>query len=89
MPDIAGFKQAGLDLADEAEAVASREAHEEAMKQIKKAARGKLNKFETPQKFMLVGPEWTPDNGLLTAAMKLKRPVLKKRYLTQLESMYA
>ena len=89
VPDIAGFKQAGLDLADEAEAVASREAHEEAMKQIKKAARGKLNKFETPQKFMLVGPEWTPENGLLTAAMKLKRPVLKKRYLAQLESMYA
>lgn len=31
--------------------------------------------------------EWTPDSGLTTAAMKIRRPQLEKHYKTEIESM--
>lgn len=39
-----------------------------------------LKKAEIPTKIVLVLDEWTPDNGLLTAAMKLKRSLIKAKY---------
>ncbi|CAG2119182.1 unnamed protein product, partial [Medioppia subpectinata] len=33
----------------------------------------KLKRIEIPTKIMICAEEWTPDNGMLTAAMKLKR----------------
>ena len=43
-------------------------------KQIQKyGSNAKLNKFEIPAKITLCSEEWTPDNGLVTAAMKIKR----------------
>ena len=40
----------------------------------------KLAKFEIPRKLHLAADEWTVENGLLTAAMKLKREALKAKY---------
>lgn len=39
-----------------------------------------LKKAEIPTKILLVSDEWTPDNGLLTAALKLKRSLIKAKY---------
>jgi long-chain acyl-CoA synthetase len=36
----------------------------------------------------VAGEEWTPQNGLLTAAMKLKRKELLAHYAAQIKKMY-
>ncbi len=47
----------------------------------------KLAKFEIPRKLHLVTDEWTVENGLLTAAMKLKREALKTKYDARLTEL--
>ena len=47
-----------------------------------------LQKFEIPKKITLVLDEWTPDTGLVTAAMKLKRKEVEKFYNDQITQMY-
>ena len=47
-----------------------------------------LQKFEIPKKVTLVLDEWTPDTGLVTAAMKLKRKEVEKFYNDQITQMY-
>lgn len=47
-----------------------------------------LKKAEIPQKIRIVSDEWTPDNGILTAAMKLKRSSIKARYSSIIEEMF-
>ena len=37
----------------------------------------------------LVAEEWTAENELLTAALKLKRPVIFKKYLTDIQRMFS
>lgn len=54
--------------------------------QVAKAA--KLDKFELPAKIKLIPESWTPESGLVTAALKLKREPLKARYKNELEKMY-
>ncbi|ELP91883.1 long-chain-fatty-acid--CoA ligase, putative [Entamoeba invadens IP1] len=39
--------------------------------------------------FTLVPEEWTPENGLLTAALKLKRPAINLKYLPQIQQMFS
>ena len=48
-----------------------------------------LQKFEIPKKITLVLDEWTPDTGLVTAAMKLKRKEVEKFYSSKITDMYA
>jgi len=38
----------------------------------------KLTGFEIPQKIGLVADPWTPENDMLTAAMKLKRNQVRR-----------
>lgn len=54
-------------------------------------AKGKLAKFEIPTKVYVVPPSrtWTPENDLLTAAMKLKRKPIEKAFASEIEAMYA
>ena len=47
-----------------------------------------LEKFEIPKKITLVTDEWTPESGLVTAAMKLKRKELEKYYSIEIQTMY-
>ena len=47
-----------------------------------------LEKFEIPKKITLVSDEWTPDSGLVTAAMKLKRKAIEQYYAREIEHMY-
>ena len=48
-----------------------------------------LQKFEIPKKIALVLDEWTPDTGLVTAAMKLKRKEVETFYSSKITDMYA
>ena len=47
-----------------------------------------LQKFEVPKKISLCLDEWTPESGLVTAAMKLKRKELENYYSTDIKQMY-
>jgi len=54
----------------------------------------KLAEFEIPRKYCLLPnvdglPPWTPENDLLTAAMKLKRPVIVRTYTADIDALYA
>ncbi|KAJ1542506.1 long-chain fatty acid-CoA ligase [Cladochytrium tenue] len=48
-----------------------------------------LTPAEVVRAVHVVGEEWTPQNGMLTAAMKVKRVDLLKRYATEVAAMYA
>jgi len=48
----------------------------------------RLEKFEIPGALTLSNIEWTPDTGLTTAAMKLKRKPLQDYYKEDLARMY-
>ena len=54
--------------------------------QVGKAA--KLDKFEIPAKIKLVPDPWTPESGLVTAAVKIKREQLKNKFKNELNKLY-
>jgi long-chain acyl-CoA synthetase len=47
-----------------------------------------LARFEQLKKVILVAEEFSPENGALTASMKLRRRVVEERYRTQIDAMY-
>ena len=47
-----------------------------------------MEKFELPKKITLVTDEWTPDSGLVTAAFKIRRIFILKRYESEIKQMY-
>ncbi|KAI5660638.1 hypothetical protein M9H77_19961 [Catharanthus roseus] len=55
----------------------------------KVAKEAKLDKFELPAKIKLLPDPWTPESGLVTAALKLKREQLKAKFKDELEKLYA
>ncbi len=54
--------------------------------QVAKAT--KLDKFETPAKIKLLPDQWTPESGLVTAALKIKREQLKAKFKNDLDILY-
>lgn len=50
--------------------------------------KGKLEKFEIPQKITLCTEVWTPAMDLLTEAMKLKRRPIENKYKADIDRMY-
>ena len=49
----------------------------------------RLEKFEIPRAVFLVSDVWTPESGLLTAAMKLKRKALETAFSAEIVVMYS
>ena len=47
-----------------------------------------LTKREIPAKIKLCAEEWTTENGLLTAALKLKRTAIIDKYKTDINKMF-
>ncbi len=43
-------------------------------------AKGKLERFEIPRALVLIPESWTPETGLVTASMKIRRRQIKERY---------
>jgi len=50
--------------------------------------KGKLERFEIPQKITLCDEVWTPELGLVTDAFKLKRKELSRHYEDAIKLMY-
>jgi len=48
----------------------------------------KLVDFEIPKKYALISELWTPENDLLTAAMKLKRPIIAEKHKADIAKLY-
>ena len=48
-----------------------------------------LARYEQLKRVILVAEEFTPENGILTASMKLRRREVEERYRSQIEKMYA
>ncbi|KAH7524523.1 hypothetical protein FEM48_Zijuj06G0128500 [Ziziphus jujuba var. spinosa] len=56
---------------------------------VKEAKKGRLEKFEIPAKIKLLSNPWTPETGLVTAALKIKREVIRKAFSEDLSKLYA
>jgi len=56
--------------------------------QIVSAAKGRLQNFEVPKNLRLISDQWTPEGGLLTSAMKLKRKQIQNKYQLHIDQMY-
>ncbi|WOH00523.1 hypothetical protein DCAR_0519888 [Daucus carota subsp. sativus] len=54
---------------------------------VGKAAR--LEKFELPAKIKLLSEPWTPETGLVTAALKIKRDAIRKAFSVDLAQLYS
>ena len=48
-----------------------------------------LARFEKLKRVLLVPDEFTPDNGIMTPTLKLRRRVVEERYRQQIDDLYA
>ncbi|CAN1240344.1 Long chain acyl-CoA synthetase 9, chloroplastic [Linum grandiflorum] len=55
---------------------------------VKEAKKLKLEKFEIPAKIKLLSNAWTPESGLVTAALKIKREAIRKTFSEELSKLY-
>ena len=55
---------------------------------VQAAKVGRLEKFEVPAKIVLLPEPWTPESGLVTAALKLKREQIKTKFKDDLDKLY-
>ncbi|KAI5565820.1 hypothetical protein BDE02_14G145400 [Populus trichocarpa] len=70
------------ELCNEADAVSE---VEQSLSKVAKALR--LDKFETPAKIKLLPDPWTPESGLVTASLKIKREQLKSKFKDELQKL--
>ncbi|KAK6142351.1 hypothetical protein DH2020_022699 [Rehmannia glutinosa] len=81
--------ESGVKYTDFSELCEKAEAKNEVQQSIVKAAKAaKLDKFEIPAKIQLLPDPWTPESGLVTAALKLKREQIKSKFKDELEKLY-
>lgn len=50
--------------------------------------KAKLLKTEIPSKLLVVSEEWSPDSGLVTAAMKIRRKNITDHYKRDINRLY-
>ena len=55
---------------------------------VKTGQSSNINKKEIPVRIRLVPEEWTPDNDMLTAAIKMKRKNVENRYHKEIQSLF-
>ncbi|GJN07241.1 hypothetical protein PR202_ga25059 [Eleusine coracana subsp. coracana] len=80
----------GITYTDFSDLCQKQETVKEVLQSLAKAAKQvRLEKFEIPAKIKLIPEPWTPESGLVTAALKLKREVIKKAYGTELAQLYS
>ncbi|KAJ6834374.1 long chain acyl-CoA synthetase 9, chloroplastic [Iris pallida] len=80
----------GISFSDFADLCQKQEVVKEVQGSLVQAAKqARLEKFETPSKIKLMSEAWTPESGLVTAALKLKREVIRKTFAEDLTKLYA
>jgi len=93
VPNIRALKQLAKQLNKESLTHAEMCRDQEIIKEVTKALRqhgmnANLQKNEIPTKIMLVVEDWTPDSGLVTAALKLRRKNIQEKYKQEISKMY-
>ena len=58
------------------------------LKDIQEHAKDKLEPFEIPRGIILTPGPWTPDSGLVTPSMKLRRNPIKQRFQEDIDQAY-
>ncbi|XP_075521636.1 long chain acyl-CoA synthetase 8-like [Primulina tabacum] len=82
-------RDSGIKYGDFPDLCKKSEAKNEVQQSLFKAAKAaKLEKSEIPAKVTLLPEPWTPESGLVTAALKLKRESLKSKFKDELELLY-
>ncbi|CAA2992021.1 long chain acyl- synthetase 9, chloroplastic [Olea europaea subsp. europaea] len=80
----------GIEYSDFSDLCQKEETVKEVYASLLKAAKGaRLEKFETPAKIKLLSEAWTPESGLVTAALKIKREVVRKTFSDELAKLYS
>ncbi|KAD5318191.1 hypothetical protein E3N88_18137 [Mikania micrantha] len=83
-------QSAGINYKDFADLCDKKETISEVQQSLTKVGKdAKLDKFEIPAKIKLMPDPWTPESGLVTAALKLKREPLKAKFKDDLQMLYA
>ncbi|CAN8270590.1 unnamed protein product [Cochlearia groenlandica] len=83
-------EEAAVEYSGIAELCEKSEAVKEVQQSLTKAAKAaKLEKFEIPAKIKLLSEPWTPESGLVTAALKIKREQIKAKFKDELHNLYA
>ncbi|CAI5941960.1 unnamed protein product [Closterium sp. NIES-64] len=86
---VAWAKAQGVDSSDYAALCANPDAVSQVLESLAEVSKeGKLQKFEVPARIKLLQEPWTPDSGLLTAALKLKRDVVRRKFQQDLDALY-
>ncbi|KAF8007411.1 hypothetical protein BT93_K1425 [Corymbia citriodora subsp. variegata] len=81
--------EAGVNYSDYVELCDKNEAVTEIKRSLSEVAKpAKLDKFEIPAKIKLLPEPWTPELGLVTAALKIKREQLKAKFRDELQKLY-
>lgn len=80
-------KNIGIEEKEITEICNNENVHEALLKELKSFLRGKLCRTEIPQRLWLFAEPWTPADGLLTEAMKLKRKAIEKRFNNEIRKM--
>lgn len=93
VPNNRALKQLAKQLNKESLTHAEMCRDQEIIKEVTKALRdhgmnANLQKNEIPTKIMLVTEDWTPDSGLVTAALKLRRKNIQEKYQQEISKMY-
>lgn len=82
-------KEAGINFGDFSQLCENRETISEVQGSLSKVAKdAKLQKFEIPERIMLAADPWTPESGLVTAALKIKREQVKAKFKNELQQLY-
>ncbi|KAK7393771.1 hypothetical protein VNO78_22335 [Psophocarpus tetragonolobus] len=83
-------QQSGIEHRDFSELCSKPETVTEVLQSITKVAKAtKLVKSEIPAKIKLLPDPWTPESGLVTNALKIKREQLKAKFKDDLLKLYA
>ncbi|KAM5580348.1 long chain acyl-CoA synthetase 8-like [Rosa sericea] len=83
-------QEAGLKYNDFSELCGKNEAVSEVQQSLYKVGKAeKLDKYEIPGKVYLAPDPWTPESGLLTAALKIRREQIKSKFKSEIEKLYA
>lgn len=82
-------QNSGISYKDIEELCHNDQAIKEVQQSLSKAAKAaRLEKFEIPARIILLPEPWTPESGLVTAALKLKREQLKAKFKDDLNKLY-
>jgi len=90
-PNLTAWAEANsIDASDWVALTQNEKAKEEVKRSLHATAtREKMKTFEKPSGVFLVSEEWTVDGGLVTAAMKLKRNEIQKKYKDEIAALFA